>query len=234
MAINLRPHVDCSDETIERWNPQQIIAWAAETFGSGLAMSSSFQQQSLALLHMVSRIAPEMPIHFVDTGHHFCETLQFKRQVTEMLRINVIDLTPEVTHEEQELHYGPELWKHDPDLCCYLNKVQPMQSTLNRYEAWLTGIRRDQSTQRAHTRPIECRKDGLVKVNPLVNWTQSDVDRYIAFHRLPTHPLFEQGYHSIGCAPCTRPITTGEDLRAGRWAGKAKKECGLHTVFRLR
>jgi phosphoadenosine phosphosulfate reductase len=234
MVTILRPRVDCSDESMGQRTPQQIIAWAAETFGSGLAMSSSFQQQSLALLHMVSTSAPEIPIYFVDTGHHFAATLQFKHQVTALLQLNVIDVSPEVTHEEQELHYGPELWKRDPDLCCYLNKIQPLQEALHRSAAWITGIRRDQSAQRAQARPIECRRDGLIKVNPLINWTQRDVQRYIAFHRLPAHPLYAQGYRSIGCAPCTKPVGPGENERAGRWSGKLKKECGLHTVFRVR
>jgi phosphoadenosine phosphosulfate reductase len=222
------------DEQMERWTPQQVILWAVKTFGTDVAMSSSFQQQSLALLHIVSRIAPSLPIFFVDTGHHFAETLAFQRDITRRFWLNVIELRSELSPEEQEARYGPELWRSNPDLCCYLNKVVPMQNALRKCQAWITGIRRDQSTRRASAQVVEFRDDGLVKINPLVTWTQQDVSRYVAFHDLPTHPLYGQGYRSIGCAPCTRPVASDEDERAGRWSGSEKNECGLHTVFRIK
>jgi phosphoadenosine phosphosulfate reductase len=219
---------------MEQWTPQQIILWAVETFGNDVALSSSFQQQSLALLHIASRVVPSLPVFFVDTGYHFAETLSFKEDLARRLWLNVIDLRPEVPQEEQDARYGPELWRRDPDLCCYLNKVQPMQQALRKCRAWITGIRRDQSARRADAQAVEYRDDGLVKVNPLVNWTRQDVWRYIEFHSLPPHPLYRQGYRSIGCAPCTRAVTASEDERAGRWSGTGKNECGLHTVFRVR
>ena len=229
-----RPSANSHDEKMEQWTPQQVIAWAVETFGTDLAMSSSFQQQSLALLHMASAVWPSLPVFFVDTGYHFCETQAFKHKIARRLRINVIDLRPEMNREEQKARYGTELWKSEPDLCCYLNKVWPMQNALRKCKAWITGIRRDQSSQRAQARVIERRDDGLLKINPLVTWTARDVWRYIEFYRLPIHPLYVRGYKSIGCEPCTRPIERGEDERAGRWSGKRKTECGLHTVFRVR
>jgi phosphoadenosine phosphosulfate reductase len=139
-----------------------------------------------------------------------------------------------MSQDEQDARYGPDLWKRDPDLCCYLNKVLPMQTALRRCKAWITGIRRDQSARRANARVVTCRDDGLVKINPLLTWTQQDVWRYIEFHDLPPHPLYGRGYRSIGCAPCTRPVRSEESERAGRWSGTPKQECGLHTVFRLR
>jgi len=224
----------CENTEMEQWTPQQVILWAVETFGNDVAMSSSFQQQSLALLHIVSRVAPSLPVFFCDTGHHFPETLAFKQDIARRLWLNVIDLRPEMSQEAQDARYGSDLWKRDPDLCCYLNKVQPMQKALLKCKAWITGIRRDQSARRANARVVSCRDDGLVKISPLVTWTQQDVWRYIDFHKLPPHPLYARGYRSIGCAPCTRPIQAGESERAGRWSGTAKKECGLHTVFRVR
>jgi phosphoadenosine phosphosulfate reductase len=219
---------------MDQWTPRQIISWAVETYGNQVAMSSSFQQQSLALLHMVSRTAPSLPVFFVDTGYHFPETLRFKARVTRHFGLRVIEWPPAMRHEVQEACYGPELWKHNPDLCCYLNKVLPMQNALRAYKAWITGIRRDQSAHRATAQVVQIREDGLIKVNPLVAWTRTDVWHYIEFHRLPTHPLYEKGYKSIGCAPCTRPVREGEDERAGRWAEGKKTECGLHTVFRVK
>jgi phosphoadenosine phosphosulfate reductase len=224
----------CENAEMEQWTPQQVIRWAVETFGNDVAMSSSFQQQSLALLHIASRVAPALPVFFVDTGYHFQETLAFKQDVARRLWLNVIDLRPELSQEEQDAHYGPDLCKRDPDLCCYLNKVQPMQNALRKCKAWITGIRRDQSARRANAPVVTCRDDGLVKINPLVTWTRQDVWRYVEFHKLPPHPLYARGYRSIGCAPCTRPLKAGESERAGRWSGTAKKECGLHTVFRVR
>jgi phosphoadenosine phosphosulfate reductase len=219
---------------MEQWTPQKIIAWAVEVFGDLIAMSSSFQQQSLALLHMVAIAAPALPIFFVDTGYHFPETLAFKDEIMRRLGLNVIDLHPEASREAQIAQYGVDLYKRNPDLCCYTNKVQPMQSALRAYRAWITGIRRDQSAQRTDAPVIDVREDGLIKVNPLVTWTGADVQRYIAFHGLPTHPLYARGYKSVGCAPCTRPVHEGENERAGRWSGMEKKECGLHTVFRVK
>jgi len=219
---------------LEQWTPHKIVQWAVETFGDGLAMTSSFQQQSLPLLHIISTVAPQLPIFFLDTGYHFKETLAFKTLVTEQLGLTVRDIHPEMSHEEQAAQYGPDLPNTNPDLCCYLNKVLPLQKAMQGYHAWLTGIRRDQSPARANAPIIDTREDGIVKVAPLAMWTRDDVSRYLAFHRLPKHPLELQGYKSIGCEPCTQPVREGEDERAGRWAGKEKKECGLHTVFRIK
>ena len=227
------PNIAVNEQKLEQWSPYKILAWAVRTFGQEIVMSSSFQQQSLALLHIVSQVAPELPVLFVDSGHHFPETLAFKEQITRQFGLNVIDLHPAMSPKEQEAEYGPELWKHQPDLCCYLNKVEPMQDALRAYRAWITGIRRDQSAHRARAKVVEVRKDGLIKVNPMVMWTQADVWRHIKSHHLPTHPLYARGYKSIGCAPCTQPAGKGSRERAGRWPGRHKTECGLHTVLRV-
>jgi phosphoadenosine phosphosulfate reductase len=197
-------------------------------------MTSSFQQQSLTLLHIVSLVVPHLPIFFLDTGYHFEETLAFKTRVTEQFGLNIHDIHPEMNREEQDAKYGPDLPHTNPDLCCYLNKVQPLQSAMQGYRAWITGIRRDQSPARANAPIVDIRDDGIAKIAPLATWTRDDVWRYMEFHQLPRHPLYDKGYKSIGCAPCTRAIAEGEDERAGRWSGKKKTECGLHTVFRVK
>lgn len=208
------------------WAPEKVIAWAAEAFAGCIVTSSSFQQQSLPLLHMISRLAPDMPVLFCDTGYHLPDTLAFKEQIRRHLGLNVIEVYPEPEGND------PDLWRQDPEQCCYLNKVLPMEQALAHYRAWITGIRHDQSAHRARAQVIERRGDGLIKINPMLSWTETMVDAYIARHHLPTHPLYELGYRSIGCAPCTRPVAEWEDARAGRWPGRENKECGLHTLIR--
>jgi phosphoadenosine phosphosulfate reductase len=220
-------------EAFERWTPHKIIQWAVETFGGSLAMTSSFQQQSLTLLHIVSTVAPRLPVFFLDTGYHFEQTIAFRTLVAEQFGLDVYDIRPEMSRKEQEAKYGTDLPSTNPDLCCYLNKVLPLQTAMRGYRAWITGIRRDQSPARANAPIVDIREDGICKIAPLATWTRDAVWRYIEFHQLPKHPLYQQGYKSIGCAPCTQPIQEGEDERAGRWPGRKKAECGLHTVFRI-
>ncbi len=235
MTTNFPSTWTIDPQELEEWTPHKIIAWAVATFGPDLAMTSSFQQQSVVLLHIVSWVAPDLPILFLDTGYHFPETLAFKDQLVEQFGLkNVQVIRPALSQEAQVAQYGPNLWQTNPDLCCYINKVQPLQEAMRHYRAWITGIRRDQATSRANTPIVDVREDGLTKIAPLANWTEEDVERYARFHNLPRHPLYDLGYKSIGCAPCTQPVQEGEDPRAGRWAGHAKKECGLHTVFRIK
>lgn len=206
--------------------PLAVIAWAHQTFGPGLVMTSSFQTQSVPLLHVLSRVAPEVPVLFLDTGFHFPETLAFRHELAQTLGLTVIDVRNELGHAGFLKEHG-ELHRTDPDACCYLNKVAPLEKALSRRSAWITGIRKDQTTQRADT-PVVSFENGRYKVCPLVNWTDRDVHQYMATHALPEHPLQAQGYRSIGCAPCTRATVRGEDARAGRWSGTDKTECGLH------
>jgi phosphoadenosine phosphosulfate reductase len=192
-------------------------------------MSSSFQTQSLPLLHMVSLLYPAMPIFFLNTGYHFWDTLIFREQLTREWNLNVVDLYRDSRWEVFRRSFGRELPEVDPNLCCFIHKVQPMQRALAGLRAWITGIRRDQTSTRAHARILELQEDGLIKVNPLLNWSSADIAAYRTLHRLPEHPLLQKGYRSIGCAPCTQPVNPDDNERAGRWVGMGKTECGLHT-----
>ncbi len=215
----------------EASTPQEILEWALESFWPAIAMSSSFQTQSIPLLHRITQIKPELPVFFLDTGYHFQETLEFKANLQKTWGINIIDLRNEECDDEKDAHSGEQLYLTDPERCCYINKVAPMKKALQNMRAWITGIRREQTPERPQANIIERRSSGLVKINPILNWTQADVYRNIYGHNLPMHPLFTSNYPSVGCAPCTRPVQPGEQERGGRWAGSDKTECGLHTIF---
>jgi phosphoadenosine phosphosulfate reductase len=216
-------------QEFETWTPQEIIAWAADRFSPYMAMSSSFQTQSMPLLYMATRIIPDLPILFIDTGYHFWDTLMFREKIAHEWNLNIIDLHRLSNWDSFVRQYARTLPVEDPNLCCYLHKVQPMQQALKGYKAWISGIRRDQTSVRAKANFLELQENGLLKINPLLNWKKEDVKRYIEEHNLPLHPLYEKGYRSIGCQPCTIAIGVNDDERAGRWAGRGKVECGLHT-----
>ncbi len=220
-----------SDE-FEHKTPPEILAWAIETFWPQIALSSSFQTQSMPLLHMATRIRRDLLVLFLDTGYHFWDTLIFREKVASEWRLNVLDLYRDSRWDVFVRQHVRSLPLEDPDLCCYLHKVQPMQKALKDLKAWISGIRRDQTPIRAQAQILEF-QNGLLKINPLLNWTKADVEAYIQEHHLPIHPLTEKGYRSIGCAPCTIAVGLGENERAGRWARVGKIECGLHTeMFR--
>lgn len=221
--------IDTLSEEFERKTPQEIIQWAVKEYWPAVAMSSSFQTQSIPLLHMVSQIDHNVTVFFIDTGYHFWETLMFRERLAAEWHLNVFDLYRESRWDVFVLQNLRRLPAEDPNLCCYLHKVQPMQSALKGIKAWVSGIRRDQTSVRARAKILELQDDGLLKVNPLLNWTNADVQHYAREHNLPSHPLLEKGYRSVGCAPCTIAIGADEDERAGRWAGRGKVECGLHT-----
>ncbi len=183
----------------------------------------------MPLLHMATRIIPDLPILFLDTGYHFWDTLLFREKIAHEWNLNIIDLRRAPRWDSFMRQNARTLPLEDPNLCCYLNKVEPMQIALKGYRAWISGIRRDQTAIRAKANFLELQDDGLLKINPLLNWKKEDVKRYIEEHNLPRHPLYEKGYRSVGCAPCTIAIGANEDERAGRWAGRGKVECGLHT-----
>lgn len=216
-------------EEFETKTPQEIIEWAETRFSQNLAMSSSFQTQSMPLLHMASRIIPNLPIFFIDTGYHFWETLIFREQIAREWNLNIVDLYRDHRWDAYARQRTRTLPIEDPNLCCYMHKVQPMQTALQNYKAWISGIRRDQTSVRANAKILELQGDGLLKINPLLNWTKTDVKNYMEENNLPSHPLLEKGYRSVGCAPCTIAIGVNDDERAGRWAGRGKTECGLHT-----
>lgn len=221
--------ISALSETLEGKTPQEILAWAVERFSPDIALSSSFQTQSLPLLHMLVHVAPDVRVFFLDTGYHFWETLLFREMIERIWKLNVVNLYMDETWNVFCRRFGRDLPMQDPNLCCYIHKVHPMQQAVKGLRAWVSGIRRDQTEHRATAQILELQNDGLVKVNPLLNWTRQDILDYVHQNELPVHPLFERGYHSIGCAPCTRPVDPGENERAGRWAGRGKSECGLHT-----
>ena len=220
-------------EKFETKTPQEIIQWAVDSFWPQIALSSSFQTQSVPLLHMASLIRRDIVIFFLDTGYHFWETQMFREHLSSHWQLNVLDLYRDARWNDFARQHTRTLPIDDPDLCCFIHKVQPMQKVLKDMRAWITGIRRDQTSVRAGAKILELQDDGLLKINPLLNWTKADVSRYSKEYRLPAHPLFQRGYRSIGCSPCTIAIGLNEDERAGRWAGRGKVECGLHTeMFR--
>lgn len=218
------------NERFEQSPPQEILRWAWETYGEGAVMTSSFQTQSLPLLHLLSETAPRIPVLFLDTGFHFPETLAFRDRVAEALDLDVRTLTCKIGHERFRTLHG-ELHRWAPDRCCYVNKVEPLTEALQGYDVWITGVRRDQNAHRRDTPFLSEGKSGAYKLCPMAAWTAQDAEAYIDRHGLPRHPLTEQGYASIGCAPCTMPARNGEaggGARAGRWKGQEKTECGLH------
>jgi phosphoadenosine phosphosulfate reductase len=209
---------------------EQVASWAALEFGApgGLAVASSMQDAVLP--HLVSRFARGVDVVFLDTGYHFADTLGTRDAVAATLPVTVINARPRQTVAQQDAEHGPRLYERDPALCCRLRKVQPLTERLRGYEAWMTGVRREEAPTRAQT-PVVSWDDrhGLVKINPLAAWTFDEVLAYVEQHDVPVNPLLGEGYPSIGCAPCTRAVAPGEDARAGRWAGLAKTECGIHA-----
>jgi len=236
MTTAVRPTPELAEEANARFeriaDPVEqalaVLTWAGDTFGDDFAVTSSMADGLLA--HLASTAVPGVRVVFLDTGYHFAETIGTRDWITSALPITLVNVSPRQTVAEQDAQYGAKLHDRDPDLCCSLRKVQPLATTLAGFSAWGSGVRRDESSARAGTRLVDWdAKRGMVKVNPVAAWTQADVDAYIARHQIPVNPLFELGYGSIGCAPCTGPVAPGEDRRAGRWAGRNKTECGLHT-----
>ncbi len=212
----------------ETESPASILAWAWDKLGPAIAATSSFQSQSLPLLHMIGQAVPQMPVYFLDTGFHFPETIEYRDRITRIFGLNGKTLTPTVERNDFRRIHGA-LYKTNPDMCCYINKVEPLRLEKKELLGWVSGIRRDQTEARCETPILSIEASGQVKVCPMANWTSKDVWRYINRHDLPMHPLVSQGYLSIGCAPCTQPVLGGADERSGRWAGTAKTECGLHV-----
>jgi phosphoadenosine phosphosulfate reductase len=205
-----------------------VLTWAGNTFGDDFAVTSSMADGLLA--HLAGRAVPGVHVIFLDTGYHFAETIGTRDWITGVLPVTLVNVRPEQTVAEQDHEFGARLFERNPDLCCSLRKVQPLAQTLAGYTAWGSGIRRDESPSRANTRLIDWdTKRGMIKINPLAAWSQADVDAYIDEHEVPVNPLVEFGFASIGCAPCTRAVAPGEDPRSGRWSGRTKTECGIHS-----
>ncbi|MFG2089711.1 MULTISPECIES: phosphoadenylyl-sulfate reductase [unclassified Spirillospora] len=226
-ALDLEDVVESAAVALDGAPTLEVIRWAAATFGERICLTSSMSDA--ALIHLVSKVKPGIDVLFVDTGYHFAETIGTRDAVEAVYPVNVINVTPSRTVEEQEAALGPRLFGRNPDLCCHLRKVEPLGRALEGYMAWFSGIRRDETASRRDRRVVEWdRKRGMVKVNPILDWSQEDMDNYIEDNGVLVNPLHYDGYPSIGCAPCTRPVAAGEDPRSGRWAGSGKTECGIH------
>ena len=216
---------------LEDSSPQTILRWAVRTFGARFAVTSSMADA--VLIDLLATVAPGSDVLFLDTGYHFTETLTMRDAVaaTYRGRVNVVTVEPEQTVPEQDLTHGTDLFASNPDRCCFLRKVLPLDRALSGYDAWGSGLRRDDSPARARTPVVDWdRRNGMVKVNPLARWSQADVDGYVERHHVLVNPLLSAGFASVGCSPCTRPTGGAGLTRSGRWAGATKDECGIHLV----
>lgn len=214
--------------TLEGKPAEDIAAWAASAFGTDVIVAASMQD--VILPHLFAQVIPGVQVLFLETGYHFPETLGTRDLAARTLPITLVQALPARSVAEQDAEHGERLHDRDPNLCCFLRKVEPLARALDGRAAWVTGVRRAEAPTRA-TAPILSWDDqhDLVKINPLVAWSDQDVEAYQVAHDLPRNPLVAQGYPSIGCAPCTRKVAPGEDPRAGRWSGQDKTECGIHT-----
>ena len=216
---------------------RDILAWAWQTYGERAAIGTSFQGAGLVAMHTAYANGFRFPVFTIDTGLLFPETLALKSDIEQRLGLTIESLHPEQTLEQQSAELGPELWKTQPDLCCSLRKVIPLQKKLATLDVWITGVRRQQNETREKTRIVELyhfdviRDRYIIKLNPMAAWNRDQVQSYIKEHNLPVNALTAQGYRSIGCQPCTRPVAEGESERAGRWTGFDKSECGIHTFL---
>jgi phosphoadenosine phosphosulfate reductase len=220
-----------ADRALAGSSPQGILRWAAETFRSRLTMATAFGAEGCCLIHMLAEIDPDIRIFNLDTGYQFAETLELRERIKRRYGIEVEYVRPELTVEEYEAEHGGPMYRHRPDQCCHDRKIVPLRRAVAGYSAWVSAIRSDQTRDRAAARVVQWdAKFGLVKVNPLLAWTKKDVWQFILDHEVPYNPLHDRGFPSIGCWPCTQAVGDGADERAGRWAGTAKKECGLHVI----
>ena len=218
----------------ENWTAEEILAWAAGQFGSAANLASSFGAEDVVLIDLASRIGSPFPIFTLDTDFLFPETYALIDTIQQKYKVIVERLRPKLSPEQQAQRFGEALWLREPDKCCGIRKVEPLTERLSSGSAWITGIRREQSSTRANARKLEWdAKFELVKLNPLAAWSDAEVWTYIRSHNVPYNPLHDRNYPSIGCTHCTRAVKPGEDARAGRWSGFAKTECGLHLDVRL-
>jgi len=222
-ALIAQASVDLEHET-----PEAVIQWAIERFPN-ITFACSFGAEDVVLVDMVQKISPQTDIFYLDTDFHFKETYETRDRLEQHYGLKFVQVKPAITPEEQAEKHGEALWKSEPTACCNIRKVEPLTRILGNYEAWITGIRRDQAPTRANAKKIEYdTKFGLVKFNPIAHWTSDDVWEYIRANNIYYNPLHDQDYPSIGCEHCTRQVKAGEDPRAGRWSGFEKTECGLH------
>jgi phosphoadenosine phosphosulfate reductase len=214
----------------ENWKPEEVLAWAFSTYGDNVELATGMGVEGMALLDMAYRVNPNVKVFTGDTEFLFPETYDLIDRIEEHYGIKIERLYSELTPEEQERDFGKALWARDPDQCCNLRKVEPLRRKLMTLDGWITAIRRDQTAARAGIRKVDWdAKFNLVKISPIADWTRELVWQYVIKHHVPYNPLHDRNFPSIGCTHCTRAVLPGEDQRAGRWAGSAKTECGLHA-----
>lgn len=224
----LRALAEQAGRDLEGAHPSDVLRWARDVFGTDLVLASSMGDE--VLVDLAARAVPGIDVIFLDTGYHFAETIGTRDYYADFTDVRLRTVLPLRTVAEQDAEHGPRLHERDPNLCCALRKVEPLERGLAPYTAWVTGMRREDAPTRTDIAVVgwDARRS-KVKLNPLAAWTQADVDAYVTEHHVVLNPLRQLGYASIGCAPCTRAVAPGEDPRAGRWAGTTKTECGLHT-----
>ena len=229
--------IQALNERFNQSSTEEVLRWAWERFGKRAAIGTSFQGAGLVMMDLARQNGLEFPVFTVDTGLLFPETVALKGRLEDFFGIQIESLEPDLSVERQAEVHGPELWKSDPDACCTMRKVLPLQGRLNELDCWITGLRRQQSDTRAGIGIIEiyafdpANNRDIVKLNPMANWTREAVWEHLRARKIPYNPLQDQGYRSIGCQPCTSKSGGGENERAGRWMGFNKVECGIHTFM---
>lgn len=228
----LLAELEAASSRLETATPEEIIAWSVENYTPYLTMATAFGPEGCVILAMLAKIAPETYVFNLDTGYQFQETLDLRDRIADKYGIEVDLLQPDLSVPEYEALHGGPLYKTNPNQCCFDRKIKTLQKASEVMHAWMSGIRRDQSADRAQAKVVGWdKKFGLVKISPLANWTKQDVWKRITDESIPYNPLHDQGFPSIGCWPCTRAVGAGEtDERAGRWSGMKKTECGLHSI----
>ena len=231
LSPELQAELQAKSLEFEPAHPSEIIRWAVERFGDKLTMATAFGPEGMVIIHLLAAIDPKSHVFNLDTGYQFKETLELRDRVAQRYGLEVEMMRPSTTVEEYERLHGGPLYKTNPDQCCADRKISILKRAAEGKHAWMSAIRRDQSPDRAKAAIVGWdKKFGLVKINPLANWTKKDVWKLITDQDIPYNPLHDQGFTSIGCWPCTRAVMFGEDERAGRWSGFQKTECGLHTL----
>lgn len=227
VSTSLQNLAEQAGHDLEGATAEEILTWAREMFGTDWCVTSSMADAVVP--HLASRVVPGIQVVFLDTGYHFAETIGMRDAVAVTMPVQVKTVLPLAMVGQQDARHGPRLHARNPDLCCAMRKVEPLNRALKPYRAWASGLRRADSPTRAGVRVVEWdAKHDMVKLNPIATWSDEQVDAYIAEHGILVNPLLDDGYGSVGCAPCTRRLLAGEDVRAGRWSGSTKTECGLH------
>jgi phosphoadenosine phosphosulfate reductase len=228
-ALAEQGNLELGSLTDHEASPAEVVAWVARNFGSDAA-AVACSMADAALPHLVAEQLPGVDVLFLDTGYHFAETRYTRDEVGRVLDVRIVDVLPEQTVAQQDAEFGAKLHDRDPALCCERRKVGPLKDALGGYEVWFTGVRREEAPTRTNTPLVTWdERNGLVKINPVAAWTFDDLLDYAGEHNVPVNLLVSNGYPSIGCEPCTKPVAPGEDPRSGRWAGLSKTECGLHV-----